>query len=303
MKSSLQSLRPASFAAGAPGEAVNSRAVDSGSPGIILDDREFELFQAWMYKTAGIHLSHAKRALVAGRLNRRLRELNLGSFRQYYEKISGPENDPDTRAERQTILDLLTTNETYFFRESAHFDFVREVLVPGWAGRPVRCWSAASSSGEEAYTLAMVLARHHRGDWSITGSDINSQVVASARQGIYPMLRSKNIPRHYLHQYCRKGVGSKNDTFRVSTELRERVTFLQANLQQSLSRLGTFDLIFLRNVMIYFDQASKQRVLHNLVQQLKPGGILFTGHAESLHGIQTTLKLLSPSIYIKGERL
>lgn len=277
--------------------AVPAPAARATVPGLMLGDDEFELFRRWIYDAAGIRLADGKRALVAGRLSKRLRTLNLNSYRHYFEQVTqgGPEGRENS--ERQIALDLLTTNETFFFREQAHFDYVEKELCPRWGNRSVRCWSAASSSGEEAYTLAMVLAEHYAGDWRITGTDISSRVVDKAQQAIYPMMRSKNIPRRYLQEYCRKGIGSKTDTFRMAPSLRERVTFSCANLQQPQPGLGQFDLIFLRNVMIYFDAASKQQVVSHLLDRLKPGGFLFIGHAESLNGVTQQLKLVRPSVY------
>jgi chemotaxis protein methyltransferase CheR len=263
---------------------------------VSLSDAEFELFRQWLYTSAGIHLVDAKRALVAGRLSKRLRELGLSSYRQYFERLSAAQPGV-AMAERQTALDLLTTNETFFFREIGHFDYLRSQLLPDWPGRSIRCWSAASSSGEEAYTLAMVLAAHHHGDWQIVGTDISSRVLATARAAVYPMERSKNIPREYLHRCCLKGVGDKSNTFRIAPEIRQRVGFSLANLQERQEALGQFDLIFLRNVMIYFDQPSKQRVIGHIVERLKPGGILMVGHAESLNGLTSRLTLIKPSIY------
>jgi chemotaxis protein methyltransferase CheR len=261
-----------------------------------LTDAEFELFRKWLYSTAGIHLAPAKQALVAGRLNKRLRVLGASTYRQYFDMLSSTTH-PAAVSERQIAVDLLTTNETFFFREIGHFDFLRATLIPQWGKRPVRCWSAASSSGEEAYTLAMVLAAHHGGDWQIVGTDISSRVVETARQATYAIERSKNIPLNYLREYCLKGTGDKAHSFRIAPEIRQRVSFSLANLQQSQNQLGKFDLIFLRNVMIYFDLPSKQRVLHNVIDRLKPGGLLFVGHAESLNGVTEQVKLVKPSIY------
>jgi chemotaxis protein methyltransferase CheR len=264
---------------------------------IALSETEFNLFRRWLYDTAGIHLADAKRALVAGRLSKRLRELDLNSYQQYFDYMIETSNG-DNNFERQTAMDLLTTNETFFFRETGHFDYLRQKLLPEWGERAVRCWSAASSSGEEAYTLAMTLAENYPGDWRIIGTDISSRVVESAQRAVYPMLRSNNIPTRYLHEYCRKGTGDKANTFKIAPKLRQNVKFSYANLQQPQTNLGQFDLIFLRNVMIYFDKTSKQRVVNHVLDRLKPGGMLFIGHAESLNGVTERVKLVSPSIYL-----
>ncbi|MGK0249839.1 MAG: chemotaxis protein methyltransferase CheR [Oleispira sp.] len=275
---------------------VNS-PMASGTTAIELSDTEFNLFRRWLYKTAGIHLADAKRALVAGRLSKRLRELELDSYKQYFDCFIATNNE-DNNSECQTAIDLLTTNETFFFREIGHFDYLRQKLFTQWGTRAVRCWSAASSSGEEAYSLAMTLAEHYPGNWQIIGTDINSQVVESAERAVYPMLRSENIPKRYLREFCRKGTGNKANTFKIAPQLRQDVKFSCANLQQPQTNLGQFDLIFLRNVMIYFDKASKERVVNHVIDCLKPGGILFVGHAESLSGVTDRVKLVSPSIYM-----
>lgn len=262
---------------------------------------EFLLFRQWLYAEAGIQLADAKQALVAGRLGKRLRVLGMATYRQYFDYIqsaaslssaSGAQQD-----ERQTALDLLTTNETYFLREKAHFDFLKQTVLPGWRQRSLHCWSAASSTGDEAYTLAMLLAENHVGEWRITGTDISSSVVSQAQQGVYPMARANNIPRNWLQAYCLKGIDDKAGTFRMAPSIRRQVNFRLANLQQPQGSLGTFDVIFLRNVMIYFDLASKKKVLTNVLDRLKPDGYLLVGHAESLNGLSERLRLVSPSIY------
>ena len=266
-----------------------------------LSRNEFLLFRQWLYDEAGIQLADAKQALVAGRLGKRLRFLGLSSFKQYFDYIQGAgsaRSRTDAQLdEHQIALDLLTTNETYFLRENAHFDFLKNEVLPRWKERPLHCWSAASSSGEEAYTLAMLLADNHVGEWKITGTDLNSSVVKLAQQATYPMERAKNIPRPWLQKYCLKGIEDKAGTFRMAAMIRQQVNFKQANLQHAQRGIGPFDVIFLRNVMIYFDLASKKKVLDNVIDRLKPDGVLLVGHAESLNGISQRIRLISPSIY------
>ncbi|MGE4259884.1 CheR family methyltransferase [Shewanella sp.] len=268
---------------------------------IPLHEAEFQLICQWLYQAAGIRLAPNKKALVASRLNGRLRELEFTSFRRYYELISSNQ-DAQAPSERQRAIDLLTTNETFFFREDSHFSFIRESVLPLFRGQHLKCWSAASSTGEEAYTLAMVLASHHQGSWQIIGTDINAEVIEKAKKGVYPMQRAENIPKPYLHQYCLKGTGEKSLQFKVSRELRSQVEFRHANLQQLPERLGSFDLVLLRNVMIYFDQFSKQRVVSNIIQHMNVGGFLLIGHAESLTGVTDQVNLLQPSVYRLGRK-
>jgi len=262
-----------------------------------LDDREFGQFQSWLYRAAGINLSQAKKALVAGRLFKRLKQYELESYGEYFKLIMTDQH----KGELQVALDLLTTNETYFFREPKHFDFLRQQVLPKVApGKLFRVWSAASSSGEEPYSLAMTLAESlGTTPWEVIGSDISTQVLARARTGHYPMERAGTLPMPLLTKYCLKGIGRQEGTFLVDKALRNRVNFVQVNLNESLPDLGEFEVIFLRNVMIYFDQKTKSQVDSRLLPRLKPGGFFIISHSESLHGVNDTLKLVAPSIYRK----
>ena len=259
-------------------------------------DSEFRLFQKMIYDTAGINMTGAKKALVSGRLAKRLRDLGLNSYAEYFALLKHQDN-----GEQQVAIDLLTTNETYFFRESKHFDFLCEQILPNFTTGARRVWSAASSSGEEAYTLAMVLSEHCPvNEWAIVGTDISTQVLDKARLAQYPMSRAEKIPQMYLKEYCRKGVGDQSGTFIIANELRSRVGFVHANLKSDLTRLGSFDVIFLRNVLIYFDIVTKKQVVENVSRQLKPGGFLIVGHSESINGITNDLTSVSPSVYQKA---
>ena len=283
---------------------ADAGGVSSGvvSVGPVLSDAEFELFRRLIYDEAGISMAPSKKALISGRLAKRVRDLGYRSFKEYFAWIDGAMNDPDALRERQVAIDSLTTNETYFFREPRHFEYLQNVLVPSWSGKAVRLWSAASSSGEEAYTLAMVMGKYHRGEWEIVGTDISTRVVEAARRGQYPMSRAKNIPQDYLKSFCLKGVGEHTGTFRIDGKLRRRVSFRAANLQEDLSAVGQFDLIMLRNVLIYFDVDVKRRVLGNVIRQLRPDGTLMVGHAESLHGVTSAVSVIQPAIYRNSQR-
>ena len=265
------------------------------APLAALSDADFLRIQAFMYRHAGINLSPAKKALVSGRLQKRLRQRGLNGYGEYFRLVeSGREP-----AETQVAVDLLTTNETYFFRELKHFEFLRDKVLPRLEpGRPCRVWSAACSSGEEPYSIAMLLAdRLGSRPWEVLASDISSRVLATARTGHYPMSRGELIPKPYYSRFCLKGVGRQEGTFLVDKTLRARVRFFTANLNQALPKLGEFDVIFLRNVMIYFDAATKLEVVRRLTPLLTVGGYLFTGHSESLHGMDIDLKQVQPAIY------
>ncbi|RUO31909.1 SAM-dependent methyltransferase [Aliidiomarina sedimenti] len=262
---------------------------------------EFRVFQQLIYDEAGISMSDAKQALVSGRLNRRVRNLGLASYQAYYNYINAPEPDDEQSKERQLAVDLLTTNETYFFREPKHFDYLEDTLIPVWneSSQRRRIWSGASSSGEEAYSLAMVCRDSGNAPVEIVGTDISRRVLATAERGRYPLAKADRIPQHYLKKYCLKGIGSMSGIMQVDKATRELVEFKAANLQQSQHELGQFDLILLRNVMIYFNQETKRRVVASVCRQLKPGGTLMVGHSESLQGLNDGLRLMQNSVYQK----
>jgi chemotaxis protein methyltransferase CheR len=265
---------------------------------MLLTNQEFDFLRKLLYDAAGINLTPDKKALVIGRLTRRIEGLGLASYGEYFRRISGL-GDP---AERQWALDALTTNETYFFREPQHFAYLSETILPHVpAGEAFRVWSAASSSGEEAYSIAMVLSeRLGQRPWEIIGSDLSTKVLDKAMRGQYPMERAEKIPQPYLRAFCLKGVGEQEGTFIIAPELRKRVSFQQANLMEPLPKVGLFDVIFLRNVLIYFDVPTKRRVLNNLLPFIKPGGHFFSGHSESLTGLVEGLETIKPAIYRKA---
>jgi chemotaxis protein methyltransferase CheR len=262
-----------------------------------LNDVEFQQFQSWLHLAAGIKLSPAKKALVAGRLSKRLKHHKLSSYGDYFRLIS----DKAEAAELQVALDLLTTNETHFFREPKHFDFLRlEVLPKVSPGKIYRVWCAASSSGEEPYSIAMTLAEGlPETSWEIIASDISTSVLEKARSGHYAMARADKIPRPLLARYCLKGIGTQEGTFLIEPGLNSRMQFMQINLNATLPKIGEFDMIFLRNVMIYFDMDTKRQVVARMLPLLKSGGFFIVSHSESLNGITDRLELVTPSIYRK----
>jgi chemotaxis protein methyltransferase CheR len=274
-----------------------SVAVPTDLRAIGMAEAEFEQFRAWIHELAGINLSEMKRALVATRLAPRLRHFQLASYGEYFRLLAGGLHP----AEPQIAIDLLTTNETQFFREPKHFDFLAERILPGHpAGRLLRVWSAACSTGEEPYTIAMVLAAQ-LGDapWEIYATDLSQRVLMRARTGHYAMARANAIAKPMLNKYCLKGVGAQAGTFLVDAKLRTRVQFAQVNLNRPLPQVGEFEVIFIRNAMIYFDMATKREVVARLVRQLKRGGYLIVGHSESMHGVNDELDMVVPSVYRK----
>jgi len=199
------------------------------------------------------------------------------------------------------LVDILTTNETYFFREPKHFEYLVENVLKSWRGGKFRIWSAASSSGEEAYSLAMLLAESlsHRA-WEVLGSDLSTKVLTKAKNGVYLMDRIELLDEKLLKKYCLKGVRSQVGTFRVNEKLRKHTHFGQVNLMKTIPpKLGKFDVIFLRNVLIYFDQETKKQVVERVITKLKPGGLFFISHSETLHRVTDMLETIKPSIYMK----
>ena len=264
---------------------------------VSISDPEFARFQRFIFDAAGISLSSSKKALVCGRLAKRLMHCQLDSYGAYFQLLSSGQA-PD---EVQTAVDLLTTNETYFFRETKHFDFLREqALDAARRSQPFRVWSAASSTGEEAYSIAMVLADCLSSTpWEVLGSDISTKVLQGAASGHYSLQRARHIPPAYLRRFCLKGNGAHAGTLLIERNLRSKVRFTQVNLNAALPDLGSFDLIFLRNVMIYFNDETKRQVVARVLALLKPGGHFCVGHSESLNGISTAVQPLAPSIYRK----
>ncbi len=264
---------------------------------IAISEQEFAQFQRFIYDAAGITLSTSKKALVSGRLAKRLQRCSVSSYAQYFDLLASG-SAPD---EVQTAVDLLTTNETYFFREQKHFDLLRQqALAARKHSQPFRVWSAASSSGEEAYSIAMVLADCLEGRaWEVLGSDISTRVLQQASTGHYLEERARLVPPAYLKRFCLKGIDTQQGTLLVASELRKRVQFTQVNLNQTLPPLGMFDMIFLRNVMIYFSGDTKRLVVARVLSLLKPGGHFCIGHSESLNTISDAVRAVAPSIYRK----
>jgi chemotaxis protein methyltransferase CheR len=260
-----------------------------------ITEAEFVRYQRFIFDQAGISLSSAKQALVAGRLGKRLVHHALDSYGEYFELLSSGQHP----AEVQVAVDLLTTNETYFFREIKHFEFLRaQALAARERGRPYRAWSAASSSGEEAYSIAMVLADcMDATPWEVLGTDICTQVIQRAARALYTMERARHVPPDYLRRFCRKGTGDYAGQLLIEPQLRQRVRFAQVNLNAPLPDLGPFDVIFLRNVMIYFNDQTKRDVVARVTSLLKPGGHFCVGHSESLNGLTDAVELVATSIY------
>lgn len=263
-----------------------------------ITDTELAQFQHFIFDEAGITLSTTKKALVMGRLGKRLSHHQLETFGEYFQLLASGRYPDEVRM----AVDLLTTNETYFFREIKHFDFLRELAFAARnRSQMFRVWSAASSSGEEAYSIAMVLADCMGSTpWEVVGTDISTRMVQDAERALYTMDRARHIPAEYLRRFCLKGTAEYEGKLLIERSLRSRVRFRYANLNAPLHELGQFDVIFLRNVMIYFSNETKQQVVNRVASTLKMDGHFFVGHSESLNNVTQVVRSVAPAIYQKS---
>ncbi len=266
--------------------------------GFALHDNEFEAVRRFLYDATGIALGDAKRDMVCSRLAKRLRHHGLSSFGEYLSLVREGRG-----GERQEFINCLTTNKTEFFREGHHFEFLRDTVIPGARakGKRLRVWSAGCSTGEEPYTLAMTLREHcpASGGWDVRvlASDIDTAVLAAAERGVYDADRG-GIPPELLHKYFLRGTGANAGKIAARPELKDLITFRQINLMTEPWPIRTrFDVIFCRNVVIYFDRETQHRLLTRFAAHLKPDGYLFMGHSENIHWMADTFAPLGGTVY------
>jgi chemotaxis protein methyltransferase CheR len=264
-----------------------------------MSDDTYRRITDLMYSTIGLSFNDSKKPLVSSRLASRIERLGLDGFEDYFSLISGTQDG----GEFQMAVDLLTTNETYFFREPAHYELLEKELTAN-KPRSLAVWSAASSFGDEAYSTAMLLAELEQkgrigSDWQILGTDISDRVLRSASEAIYPIDRLRNVSPDRLKRYCLRGEGESEGQAQMQPVLRKHVRFGQLNLCEPIDGLGPFDVIFLRNVLIYFDAKTKQEVVDRVLTQLRPGGLFFIGIAEGRVACNTPIKVLAPGAFRK----
>ncbi|MFM2448056.1 MAG: hypothetical protein RIS44_506 [Pseudomonadota bacterium] len=253
----------------------------------------FEAVTAYFQTCTGIALGPDKLDLVEGRLRRLFGEHGDGLNEQVQTLLA--QRDPKALA---LLVDALVTNETQFFREAQHFEFLTRWAQQPQRKRPLKVWSAACSSGEEVFTIAMVLAdAMGPTGWSVWGTDISHTMVARARRAVYPMPQASSFPPGYLQRFALKGEGRYEGLFLMDGGLRQTVTFDVFNLNEDGPAPGPFDVIFLRNMLIYFDDAQRHRIVLRVLRSLAPGGVLLTGHAESLSSLGLPLRSRSPAVY------
>ena len=267
-----------------------------------ISDNSFKRFSKLIHESCGINLHDGKKELVRARLGKRMREIGCNSFNMYFRIIK----DDPTGEELVKMLDAVSTNLTSFFREEKHFQFLKEHVFPAYENNKsqgFRFWSAGCSSGEEPYSLAIWLRDHFSengsADIKIIATDISTKVLSLAARGVYPAKTVQKIPAYQLRKYFQRGVNSQKGLYRVKQEIKDLVEFRRQNLTAPYNFGFRFDVIFCRNVMIYFNKETREALIRRAIDCLREGGYLMIGHAESLTGIEHSLKYIQPSIYRK----
>lgn len=260
--------------------------------------REFELIRALAHRQFGLDLRSGKEGLVSARLGKRLRGGGFSSFRQYYEHVVAD----STGEELLALIDALTTNHTSFLREPLHFGFFIQDLLPKLRLRPgIDIWCAACATGEEPYTLAFTildaLGAAQSPPLRILATDISNRALETARRGVYPADRLDGVPKRWKHVYLSQGRGDSAGLYRVRPEVRALIDFRRLNLIEPFRHAIRFPAVFCRNVMIYFNTETKEKLVNRLAESLEPGGYLFVGHAESLNGLRQPLAYVKPAVY------
>ena len=269
-----------------------------------LSQDEFDKLSRFIYKESGIKMPPVKRIMLQSRLQKRLRELNMASYKEYIDYVFSTEG---LNGEIIHMLDVVSTNKTDFFREPIHFDFLVQTALPELiqqrgANRTVKIWSAGCSSGEEPYTIAMVLAdfaeKNPGFDFSIIGTDISTQILQKAADAVYKEDRVSIIPLETKRKYFLRSKDRTNPTVKVSPNLRKKVRFGRLNFMDTYYDIPeTFDVVFCRNVLIYFDRETQAKVIQKLCEKLRPDGYFFLGHSESIMNMQVPLKQVKPTIF------
>jgi chemotaxis protein methyltransferase CheR len=265
----------------------------------LIKEEEFQRLRTLIYNESGISLSDQKHSLLASRLSKRLRDLGLATFTEYYELVT----EDTTCQEFTRMLDLISTNRTDFFREPKHFDFLRERIIPELEPtKRIRIWSSACSTGEEPYTIAMTLFENveHPAQWDfeILASDLSTRVLTKAVSGLYDEDRLRDVPPDVMKRHFLRGKGDQTGVLKVKPHLAGAITFRRVNLMDDRFPIkNPLDLIFCRNVMIYFDRPTQETLINKFHQYLKPGGYLFIGHSESLQWMTHPFAAIAPTIY------
>jgi len=260
-----------------------------------ISETQYNQFVTLIYEEIGVTLGPNKQALLESRFYKRMLYHKLGSYSEYYDLCM------KEYPEKIEMLNLITTNETYFFREEEHFKFLKEYLINYRGVTKVKVWSAASSVGAEAYSIAMLCdSILPSNKWEVLGTDINSNVIKKARMRLYQLSWSQKIPQELRHKYCLKGKGKYEGMFLINRELAKNVKFQTNNLLEANKDLGVYDIVFLRNVLIYFDNETREKVIQNIMINMKENAYLIISQTENLNGINIEgLQQVQSSIFIK----
>lgn len=274
----------------------------------IMKDKDFQQFSSFIYERVGIQLPPAKKTMLEARLQKRLKVLGIETFAEYGQFVFSAAGQ---QAELIHLIDVVTTNKTDFFREPSHFDFLTTHSLPtifnqrgDSHAQPVRIWSAGCSSGEEPYTLAMVLSdyreNHHGFHFSLLASDISTRILQTAKTAIYPEERINGMAPHYKQKYLLRSRERSRHLIRICPRLRALIEFRRINFMDADFGIAEkMDVIFCRNVVIYFDKATQQNLMQKFYNQLRPGGYLFLGHSETLNGIDVNFSTVGSTVYRK----
>jgi chemotaxis protein methyltransferase CheR len=290
-------------------EINDDRAPGVSERAVTLSDKDFLRLKEFIYRECGIKITEAKRTMLEARLQKRLRNLKLSGFSQYCDFLFSPRGMGE---EMVSMIDVVTTNKTDFFREPGHFDYLTLRALPdlirsGGGRRSITAWSAGCSSGEEPYTLAMVMAefaeKGRRIDYTIIATDISTRVLEKAKLAVYDEDQIDPIPAEFRRKYLLKSKKPDDRSYRIVPELRERVRFGRLNFMEgNFGFRETMDFIFCRNVIIYFDKSTQERLLNRFCECLSPDGFFFMGHSETLLGMNVPLTQVAPTVYRKAMR-
>jgi len=269
-----------------------------------MSEKEFRRLSEFVHSECGIKLPPSKKVMVEARLQKRLRTLGMPGYREYYDYLFSPAGLSE---ELVQLIDVITTNTTEFFREARHFDILTQEVLPAWRAangpRMFRVWSAGCSTGEEPYTLAIVLSEFSHGvtafRFSILATDISTRVLSMAKNGVYPEDRVAKLSLELKRRYLLRSRDKSKKLVRLAPEVRRLVEFRRLNFMESFAFSEPMDIIFCRNVMIYFDRSTQEQLLRKFCSQLRPDGYLFIGHSESLTGMDLPLRQHAPTVYRK----
>jgi len=271
-----------------------------------LSEKNFKSLKDYIYSQCGIKIVDNKKNMVEGRLRKRIKLLGMSSYDEYFDYVFNADNT----GEQLHLIDVITTNKTDFFRESNHFELLTNKILPHLAEnglgstKNLTVWSSASSTGEEPYTLAMVLAEYFgvNGNFTIYATDINTAVLKSGKEAIYTEEKASAIPHELKKKYMLRSRDRSSALVRFRPEIRAKVKFARNNLKETTYVLPQkVDIAFCRNVIIYFDTETQEMILNRICSYIKPNGFLFLGHSESIHGMTLPVRTFAPTVYIRNK--